>query len=77
MQNQSGLPQGDSMQQAMRLASSPAGRQLLALLQQQGGENFQKAMAAAAAGNYDQVKSTLSSLLSSPEAQELLRKLGD
>lgn len=65
-----------SMQEAMRLASSPAGQQLIAMLQQQGGDDFKKAMDSAAVGNYDQVKHSLSSLLSTPEAQALLKQLG-
>lgn len=76
MHNQSELPQDISMQQIMRIAASPAGQQLLSLLQRQGGDDFRAAMDSAAAGNYDQVKRSLSSLLSTPEAQELLKQLG-
>lgn len=65
-----------SMQDAMHLANSDAGRQLFAYLQQQDGEAVQEAMQQAAAGNYVQVKKTLQSLLQSPEAQRLLKQLG-
>ena len=76
MQKNSDTPQNFSMEQAMRMASSPAGQQLLALLQREGGVEFQQAMSKAAAGDYTQAKDALSSLLSSPEAKELLKQLG-
>ncbi len=63
------------MSYLMKLARSPAGQQLLALLQQNGGSDLQSAVSQASAGNYDQAKLTLSSLLSTPEAQALLKKL--
>lgn len=65
-----------SIQEAMRLASSPAGQQLLKLLQQQSSSDLQSAMNSAAAGDYQQAKNTLASLLGSPEAQALLKQLG-
>ena len=63
------------MSYLMKLARSPAGQQLLALIQQNGGSDLQSAVSQASAGNYDQAKQTLSSLLSTPEAQALLKKL--
>lgn len=68
-------PQDLNMQQAMRMAASPAGQQLLAALQRQGGTDFQKAKDSVAAGNYDQAKQALSALMGSPEIQDLLRQL--
>lgn len=64
-----------SMQEAMRLASSPAGRQLLALLRQSDSAQLNQAMSQAAAGDYSEVQKTMSSMLSSPEAQALLKQL--
>lgn len=64
-----------SMQEALRLAKTPAGQQLLALLQKQNGDQLRQAMNQAAAGNYASVQNTLASLLSNPEAQALLRQL--
>lgn len=58
-----------------KLARSPAGQQLLALLQQNGGSELQSAVSQASAGNYDQARQTLSALLSNPEAQKLLKQL--
>lgn len=73
----SNQPQQDyPIQQIVRLASSPAGKQLFALLQKQGGAEFQKALASAAGGDYDSIRRALPSLLSSPEAQALLQELG-
>lgn len=65
-----------SMQEAMRLAKSPAGQQLLAMLQRSDTGELQKAMDQAAAGDYSQAKETMSSLLSSPEIKKLLEQLG-
>ena len=65
-----------SIQDAMRLASSAAGQQLIALLQQKGGDGFRQAMASAAGGDYAQAKSALESLMTDPQAQKLLKELG-
>ena len=65
-----------SMQEALRLAKSPAGQQLLAMLQQADAGKIQQVMDQAAAGDYNQAKDTISALLSSPEAKALLEQLG-
>lgn len=65
-----------SMQDAMRLAQTPAGRQLLALLQQQNSAELQRAIGYAAAGDYKNAQTLLSSMLDSPEAKALLDQLG-
>ena len=65
-----------SMQEAMRLASSPAGKQLLALLQQSNSPALLAAMQQAAAGEYTQAKNTLAPMLESEEVQALLKQLG-
>ena len=46
------------------------------MLQQQDSGQLQKAMDAAGSGNYQEAGSILSSLLSSPEARQLIRQLG-
>ena len=66
-----------SMQEALRLANSPAGQQLLALLREQDSTLLEQAATAATAGDYTKASRTLSSLLSSPEIQKLLRELGE
>ena len=65
-----------SVQEALRLAKSPAGQQLLAMLRQTDGDALQQVMQQAAAGDYTQAKTTISQLLSTPEAQKLLEQLG-
>lgn len=67
---------GISMQDALRLAQSDAGKQLLSQLRQQNGTTIDKAMAQIAAGDAQQAKETLSSLLSSPQIRQLLEQLG-
>ncbi len=64
-----------SIQQAMRLAQSDAGKQLFALLQQTQGQKLQNAMDQAAADDYTNAKETIQSMMASREAQELMKKL--
>lgn len=66
----------DQVQEAMKLAQSDAGRQLYALLQQTQGQQLQSAMEQASSGNYEAVKKALNSMLSDPQAQELLKRMG-
>ena len=72
----SNFPNNLSMQEILRLASSPAGKQFIAMMQQQGGKEFQKAMANAAAGDYTQAKLAIEAMMSDPKAQQLLKELG-
>lgn len=60
----------------MRLAHSPAGKQLIAYLKQNNGAALQQAVDLAAAGNYQEAKKLGKELLSSPRARELLDQLG-
>lgn len=70
------FPNNFSMQEIMRLATSPAGQQLIAMMQQQGGSEFQKAMSKAAAGDYSQAKHAIETMIADPKAQQLLKELG-
>ena len=65
-----------SMEDVMRLAKSPAGQQLLAMLQQSDRQALEQAVAQAKTGDYAQAGQTLQSALSSPEAQKLMKELG-
>lgn len=65
-----------SMQEIMHLAKSPAGQQLLAMLQRSDSGKVQQAADLAAAGKYDQAAQALQGMLSSPEAQMLIKQLG-
>ena len=69
--------QNFSMDEAMRLAKSPAGQQLIALLQQSNGPQLQKAMDLASAGDMKSAGQIINTLLSSNEqAQGLIDRLG-
>lgn len=65
-----------NLKHALELANSPAGRQLLTLLQQSDSAALQKAMASASAGDYESAKHALGSLTASPEVRQLLQQLG-
>ncbi len=65
-----------SMQEVMHLAKSPAGQQLLAMLQRSDSDKVQQAADLAAAGHYNQAAQTLQGMLSSQEAQALIKQLG-
>jgi hypothetical protein len=65
-----------SMEEAKRLAKNPAAQQLFAMLQKTNGDQLQKIVDTAQAGNMSQAGQMLQSLLSSPEGQKLLRELG-
>ena len=65
-----------SMQDALRLAKCEAGQQLFAALRAQNGAAVDKAMEQAAAGDYSQIKDTLSSLMASPQIKAMLEQMG-
>ncbi len=66
----------NTIQEAMKLAQSPAGQQLIRLLQESGGDDLQSAMEKAAAGDYTQAQKAISALMRNPEAQKLFRQMG-
>ena len=74
MQNRS--DNTNPMQEAMKIAATPAGQQLMQYLRQSGGMELKQALSSAAAGNYDQAKQTINALLKDPEARKLLEQLG-
>ena len=65
-----------SMQEALRLAQSPAGQQLLAMLRQSDTGQIQQALDQANAGDLKSAKKALSSLLADPQIQKMLGQLG-
>lgn len=69
-------PQNISMEEIMRLAKSPAGQQLLAMLQQGNSDKLEQAVQQAKSGDYSNASQTLSGMLSTPQAQKLLKELG-
>lgn len=65
-----------SMEEIMRLAKSPAGQQLIAMLRQTDNTKLEQAVSQAKTGDYTQASQTLSAMLSTPEAQRLMKELG-
>ena len=64
-----------SVQEAMRLAKTPAGQQLIALLQQEKGDKLQDIIRLAQAGNMQAAGSALQGVLSDPTAKALIREM--
>ncbi len=64
-----------SMKEAMRLANSPAGKQLAQLLQQADQQVLDNAIRQAQQGNYENAAQQLRDLMTSPQAQALLKEL--
>lgn len=69
------MQQTPDLSQLKKMAQSSAGQQLVTLLQRSGGDSLQDAISKASAGDYAQAKNILTSLLSTPEAQALLKQL--
>ena len=65
-----------SLQEAMRLANTPAGQELIGLLRQGNTTQFQQAAELASSGNYAQAQNLLKGLLDDPQIQSLLKALG-
>ena len=65
-----------SMQDAMKLANTPTGKQLLNQLQKSNPKELEQAMTQAAQGDYSNLSQTLKPLLASQEIQKLLKQLG-
>ena len=65
-----------SMEDIRKLANSPAGQQLFAMLQQNDPAKLQQVVTQATGGNYAQAGEVLRTMLSSPEAKKLLKDLG-
>lgn len=59
----------------LKIAQSPAGQKLLAMLQSNPSADLSSLAATASSGNLEEAKKKISNLLSSPEAQELLKQL--
>ncbi|MBR5570840.1 MAG: hypothetical protein IKW10_08140 [Oscillospiraceae bacterium] len=64
------------LQEVMRIAKSPAGQQLIAMLKEKDPTALQQAAKQASHGNYAQAMDRLKDILSSPEGQRLLKDLG-
>ena len=64
-----------SMEDAMRLAQSPTGTQLLELLSRSHGAQMEEAMAKASAGDMAGAREALSALMSSPQIMQMLQQM--
>lgn len=64
-----------SIQQAMKLANSDAGKQLYALLRATQQDALEGAMNQAATGNLEGAKSIIEKLMADPKARQLLDQL--
>ena len=65
-----------SKEDLLRMANSPAGQQLMALLRQNDNAALEQAVAQAKSGDFTQAGQTLRAMLSTPEAQRLMKELG-
>ena len=65
-----------AIQEAKKLAGTPEGKQLAALLQTLGTTDIQQTLDAAAAGDFRQTKQMITALMNNPEAKALLEKMG-
>ncbi len=73
MDNNSNAP---SIQELVRMAGTPEGRQLLALLKSRNSRELSQLMAAAGRGDQARVKSILAELLQDPQVRSLLEQMG-
>lgn len=64
-----------SMQEAMRLANSDLGKQLIALFQEQHGAQYQNVMNSARTGDLEQAKRSLAAFMDDPKTKALLKQL--
>lgn len=69
--------QNFSMQEALRLAQSDAGQQLLAHLRAADPQALSKAMAYIAAGDYQKAMAVLKPVMGDPKAKDALNRLGE
>ncbi len=64
-----------SLQDAMRMANTETGKQLLNQIQKSNPKEFEQAMSQAAQGDYSNLSQTLKPLLASEEVRKLLKQL--
>lgn len=69
-------PKQFSMEEAIRLAGTPAGRQLLNLLKSSTDVDMHKARKAMESGDLEQAKKSLAGLMQSPDVLKLLKEMG-
>lgn len=76
MAQNNGIPKDFSMEKAMAFLSSPAGRELANLIRNTDDPGLKAAADQASAGNMDDAKASLSTLMKDPRIQALLNRFG-
>jgi hypothetical protein len=66
----------EAIRQAMKLAQTPEGQQLIQMLRSSGGADLQTALNRASSGDYTAAKQAISEMLKNPEAQRLIQQMG-
>ena len=74
MDNDQNKPQSFSIADAKKFAQSDAGKQLFNSLQKSHGQEIQTALTHAASGNMEQMKNTLTELMSNEQVKALLKQ---
>lgn len=64
------------MQEAMRIAATPQGKQFLSMLNQGQSDKLGKAMASYQSGNIQDAKRILEEVLSSPQGKKIMEQMG-
>ena len=75
MENQKAAGSGFSPEQLRRVLASKEGKQLMQLLNRDGGAALRQAAAAARNGDYEQAKRIMEPLMQSPEAARLVDEI--
>ena len=66
---------GIDYSELLKIANSPAGQELMALVQKNKDAHFDEAMREAEAGDFAQAQAVITQMLSSKEGQELIKKI--
>ena len=68
-------PSNINLSKLMKIANSTAGQELLSLVQNKKDEKFDEAMQKAQSGDFSQAQEIISKILSTPEAEALMKKI--
>ena len=68
-------PGNINLSELMKIANSAAGQELLSLVQNKKDEKFDEAMQQAQSGDFSQAQEIISKILSTPEAEALMKKI--
>lgn len=68
-------PGNINLSELMKIANSAAGKELLSLVQKNKDAQFDEAMHQAQSGDFSQAQEIISKILSTPEAEALMKKI--